>query len=60
MGHRSSGIETHKNQCDQKINARYIFGAYTHRPFAPGPTLYYALVHEFGRSAVEEAFEKLN
>jgi transcriptional regulator with XRE-family HTH domain len=34
--------------------------AYTHQPFAPGPTLYYALIHEFGRSAVEEAFEKLN
>ena len=31
--------------------------AYTHQPFAPGPTLYYALVHAFGRSAVEDAFE---
>lgn len=33
--------------------------AYTHQPFAPGPTLYYALVHEFGRSAVEEAFDSV-
>jgi hypothetical protein len=33
--------------------------AYTHQPFAPGPTLYYALVHEFGRSMVEDAFDML-
>lgn len=33
--------------------------AYTHQPFAPGPTLYYALIHEFGRSAVEDAFDQL-
>lgn len=33
--------------------------AYTHQPFSPGPTLYYALVHEFGRAAVEEAFDQL-
>ena len=25
--------------------------------FTPGPTLYYALVHEFGRSIVEDAFD---
>src|SRR6266699_1608278 len=31
--------------------------AYSHQPFAPGPTLYNALVHEFGRSMVEEAFD---
>jgi transcriptional regulator with XRE-family HTH domain len=31
--------------------------AYSHQPFAPGPTLYYALVHEFGRSMVEDAFD---
>ena len=31
--------------------------AYAHQPFAPGPTLYYALVHEFGRSTVEKAIE---
>lgn len=33
--------------------------AYTHQPFAPGPTLYYALVHEFGRPMVEDAFDQL-
>lgn len=33
--------------------------AYSHQPFAPGPTLYYALIHEFGRSAVEEAFDSI-
>ncbi len=33
--------------------------AYTHQPFAPGPTIYYALVHEFGHSMVEEAFDQL-
>ena len=33
--------------------------AYTHQPFSPGPTLYYALVHEFGRPMVEEAFDQL-
>jgi hypothetical protein len=31
--------------------------AYAHQPFAPGPTLYYALIHEFGRSMVEDAFD---
>ncbi len=31
--------------------------AYSHQPFAPGPTLYNALVHEFGRSMVEDAFD---
>lgn len=34
--------------------------AYSHLPFAPGPTLYYALVHEFGRSTVEDAFESIS
>jgi hypothetical protein len=34
--------------------------AYTHQPFAPGPTLYYALVHEFGRSMIEDAFEGIS
>jgi transcriptional regulator with XRE-family HTH domain len=34
--------------------------AYTHQPFAPGPTGYYALVHEFGRAMVEEAFDQLD
>jgi transcriptional regulator with XRE-family HTH domain len=34
--------------------------AYTHQPFAPGPTLYYALVHEFGRTMVENAFDELD
>ncbi len=33
--------------------------AYSHDPFAPGPTLYHALVHEFGRSMVEDAFESI-
>jgi transcriptional regulator with XRE-family HTH domain len=33
--------------------------AYAHQPFAPGPTLYYALIHEFGRSMVENAFERV-
>ncbi len=33
--------------------------AYSHLPFAPGPTLYYALVHEFGRSMVEDAFDSI-
>jgi transcriptional regulator with XRE-family HTH domain len=34
--------------------------AYAHQPFAPGPTLYYALVHEFGRSMVEDAFDSIS
>ena len=34
--------------------------AYSHQPFAPGPTLYNALVHEFGRSMVEEAIDQLS
>jgi len=34
--------------------------AYTHQPFAPGPTLYYALVYEFGRSVIEDAFESIS
>jgi len=34
-----------------------VLFAYSHLPFAPGPTLYYALVHEFGRSLVEEALD---
>src|SRR5438270_1964935 len=34
--------------------------AYAHDPFAPGPTLYYALVQEFGRSMVEDAFESIS
>jgi hypothetical protein len=34
--------------------------AYSHLPFAPGPTLYYALVHEFGRSMVEDAFDSIS
>jgi hypothetical protein len=34
--------------------------AYSHQPFAPGPTLYYALVHEFGRSMVEDAFDRIS
>ena len=34
--------------------------AYTHQPFTPGPTLYYALVHEFGRSVVEDAFDSIS
>jgi transcriptional regulator with XRE-family HTH domain len=33
--------------------------AYTHLPFAPGPTLYNALVHEFGRAMVEDAFDSV-
>ena len=31
--------------------------AYSHQPFVPGPTIYNALVHEFGRSMVEDAFD---
>ncbi len=34
--------------------------AYAHQPFAPGPTLYNALVHEFGRSMVEDAFDSIS
>ncbi|HZS78578.1 MAG TPA: hypothetical protein VFA41_18350 [Ktedonobacteraceae bacterium] len=34
--------------------------AYTHQPFAPGPTLYYALVYTFGRPVVEDAFERIS
>jgi transcriptional regulator with XRE-family HTH domain len=34
--------------------------AYSHLPFVPGPTLYYALVHEFGRSMVEDAFDSIS
>src|SRR5438034_7014900 len=34
--------------------------AYSHEPFAPGPTLYNALVHEFGRSMVEEAIDQFS
>lgn len=34
--------------------------AYTHQPFTPGPTVYYALVHEFGRSRVEDAFDSIS
>ncbi|HEY3993528.1 MAG TPA: hypothetical protein VGM01_11700, partial [Ktedonobacteraceae bacterium] len=34
--------------------------AYAHQPFSPGPTLYYALVHEFGRPMVEDAFDQLS
>ncbi len=33
--------------------------AYSHQPFAPGPTLYYALIHEFGLTMVEDAFDQL-
>lgn len=33
--------------------------AYAHDPFAPGRALYHALVHEFGRSMVEDAFESI-
>lgn len=33
--------------------------AYFHQPFTPGPTLYNALVHEFGRSMVEDAFDSI-
>ena len=33
--------------------------AYAHQPFAPGPTIYNALVHEFGRSMVEDAFDSV-
>ncbi len=32
---------------------------YTHQPFTCAPALYYALVHEFGRSIVEGAFESV-
>ena len=34
--------------------------AYAHQPFSPGPTLYHALVHEFGRWMVEEAIDQLS
>ena len=34
--------------------------AYSHPPFAPGPTLYYALVHEFGRPMVEDALDGIS
>jgi hypothetical protein len=34
--------------------------AYAHQPFAPGPTLSHALVHEFGRSMVEDAIDELS
>jgi hypothetical protein len=34
--------------------------AYSHEPFAPGPTLYHALVREFGRSMVEDAFDSIS
>ncbi len=34
--------------------------AYSHQPFAPGPTLYHALIHEFGRSMVEDAIDQLS
>ncbi|HEU0000674.1 MAG TPA: hypothetical protein VFQ36_07235, partial [Ktedonobacteraceae bacterium] len=34
--------------------------AYSHQPFAPGPTLYNALVHEFGRSMVEDTFDSIS
>ena len=33
--------------------------AYAHQPFAPGPTVYNALVHEFGLSMVEDAFDSI-
>ena len=33
--------------------------AYSHQPFAPGPTIYNALVHEFGRSMIEDAFDSV-
>jgi hypothetical protein len=33
--------------------------AYSHQPFAPGPALYYALIHEFGLTMVEDAFDQL-
>jgi hypothetical protein len=33
--------------------------AYARQPFSPGPTLYYALIHEFGRPPVEDAFDQL-
>ena len=32
----------------------------THRPFTPGPTLYHALVHECGRSIVDQAIDELS
>mgnify|MGYP007135457422 CR=1 FL=1 len=34
--------------------------AYAHLPFAPGPTVYNTLVHEFGRSMVEDAFDTVS
>jgi hypothetical protein len=34
--------------------------AYAHQPFTPGPTVYYALVHEFGRSMVEDVFDSIS
>jgi hypothetical protein len=33
--------------------------AYSHQPFAPGPTIYNALVHESGLSMVEDAFDSI-
>lgn len=33
--------------------------AYSHEPFAPGPTIYNALVHEFGHAVMEDAFDLL-
>ncbi|HLJ34847.1 MAG TPA: hypothetical protein VKU38_14390 [Ktedonobacteraceae bacterium] len=33
--------------------------AYAHQPFAPGPTIYNALVHEFGRLMIEDAFDSV-
>lgn len=32
---------------------------YAHQPFTCAPTLYYALVHEFGRPMVEDAFDSI-
>jgi transcriptional regulator with XRE-family HTH domain len=32
---------------------------YTHQPFTCAPAIYYALVHEFGRSMVEDAFDSV-
>jgi hypothetical protein len=34
--------------------------AYSHQPFVPGPTLYHALVYEYGRSMVEDAFDDVS
>jgi hypothetical protein len=33
--------------------------AATHQPFSPGPTLYHALVHEFGRADIDVALSSL-